>query len=62
LGEPKRWERQIMMMCLIQAAAAPSVLDGLLTFQIPGRPIPALLALAVPNVRNSPRLKELDHV
>ncbi|WP_157220382.1 hypothetical protein [Flavisphingomonas formosensis] len=51
-----------MMTWLIRTAAAPSVLDGLLTFQITGSPIPALVALAAPILRARLPLKEYNHV
>jgi hypothetical protein len=35
-----------MMIWLMRASTAPSVLDGLYTFQITGSPVPALIALA----------------
>ena len=39
------------MTWLMRSTAAPSVIDGLLAFQITGSPLPALLAVAAPVLR-----------
>ncbi|TWB34730.1 hypothetical protein [Nitrospirillum viridazoti] len=41
----------MMVRWLMGSAAAPSLLEGILTFQITGSPVPALVALAAPILR-----------
>jgi hypothetical protein len=40
-----------MMTWLMRTAVAPSMIESLLTFQITGSPVPALLTLAAPMLR-----------
>jgi hypothetical protein len=40
-----------MMAWLMRLHPAPSVIDGLLAYQLTGSPIPALIALAAPILR-----------
>lgn len=48
-----------MMSWLIRTTTTPPILDGLLTLQITGSPVPALLALAAPILRT--RLPSRGH-
>ncbi|MEC4594574.1 MULTISPECIES: hypothetical protein [Nitrospirillum] len=50
-----------MVRWLMGSAAAPSLLDGILAFQITGSPVPALLALAAPILRAGLHHKESRH-
>jgi len=50
-----------MMTWLMRATAAPSILDGLLVFQITGSPAPAIVALLAPILRMRQPLKGHDH-
>ncbi|WP_159107166.1 hypothetical protein [Azospirillum sp. B4] len=51
----------IMVCWLMGTAAAPSLLQGILAFQITGSPVSALLALAAPMLRAGLRHKEAHH-
>ncbi|MHA6721159.1 hypothetical protein ACX40Y_17130 [Sphingomonas sp. RS6] len=50
-----------MMTWLMRLHPAPPVLDGLLTFQITGSPIPALIAFTAPMLRGRISLLSRDH-
>lgn len=50
-----------MMTWLIRLHPTPPVFDGLLTFQITGSPIPALIALTAPMLRDRISLLSRDH-
>ncbi|MEE3627612.1 hypothetical protein UCD39_27165 [Nitrospirillum sp. BR 11752] len=54
-------EIEIMVRWLMGTAAGPSVLQGILAFQITGSPVSALLALAAPILRAGLRYKEAHH-
>jgi hypothetical protein len=50
-----------MMHWLMRRAASPSMVDGILAYQITGNPLPALVAIAAPALRARLANRRNDH-